>query len=350
MVGGVSSIGSLAPLPRAMGSDPAAAAAWAPMGTCGVSRAGLTPPGTVWPSRAWRTRWPSTAHIARLGGGGPAAGVAVAPVVEGVEVDRHAGHGQPADGVQQGGHPVPAGPVGGHGQVGLARQRALDQAGEHPPGPDLDEHPHAGLVHGLDLVGEPHALGDLPGDQLAGAGRRSSGYGAAVVLDHTGTAGGPEVDVGQVAAEPVGGPGHDRAVEGAGDGDALGADPVVLEQRHGRVDGGGRAGDDHLLGVVVVGDHHVAALDERLDLVALGGRGGGHGAGVVAGGLEDGLGPRLGQRQQGGLVDRARPRQGDQLAVAVAAGSSGRDAQLARAPWPRSARRCPGPAGRRGCR
>ncbi len=101
---------------------------------------------------------------------------------------------------------------------------------------------------------------------------------------------------------------------------------MVLEQGHGVVDRGGRPGDDDLLGVVVVGHHHVEPLDEGLDLVA-GGRGGGHRAGVVARGLEDGVGPLLGQPQQGGLVEGAGRRQGDQLAERVPAHGLGREAE-----------------------
>jgi hypothetical protein len=201
-----------------------------------------------------------------LGGVGPAPGVAVAAGVEGVEVDGHAGDGELGDGLQEGGDAVPAGPVGGHGQVGLARERAGDEAGEHPAGPHLHEHPYPGGVHRPDLVREPHALRHLPGDQRPGA------LGSVGV--HLGRRVGPhrddrrpELDTVQVARQAVGGPGHDRAVEGAGDGDALGGDPVVLELADGVVDGRRRPGDHDLLGVVVVGDHDPGVAEHGLDLV-----------------------------------------------------------------------------------
>src|SRR4051794_2184357 len=46
--------------------------------------------------------------------------------------------------------------VGGDGQVWPAWQYVADKRRKVPPRPRLDEDAHAGIVHGLDRLAEPH--------------------------------------------------------------------------------------------------------------------------------------------------------------------------------------------------
>ena len=146
----------------------------------------------------------------------------------------------------------------------------------------------------------------------------SSGYGAAVALDQAEEARRGDRHAGQARREDLARVGDERAVEGAGDRDASRGDARGLEARDGGVDARGGAGDDRLIGGVDVGDHHaVEALEVGRDARRRGGHGG-HGPRLGAGGLEDGLAARRAERQELGLGDRARERQGRELAVAVA--------------------------------
>ena len=167
--------------------------------------------------------------------------------------------------------------------MGLALEDAPHEAGEHGARPHLDEGAHPGGVHGLDELDEAHRLGELAGELGAGGGGIGRvGRGAAVGVDRQG--GRAEGHLGQGGAEGVGGAGHDLAVEGGADAEALGRDPGLAQGELGGGDGLGGAGEHDLARVVVIGDHHVklGLLDDRAHRVDVAG-GGRHRAGRGAG-------------------------------------------------------------------
>ena len=153
-----------------------------------------------------------------------------------------------------------------------------------------------------------------------------------------GRAVGPDRELGCVdglwfsaVGEPLSGAGDQRAVEGAGDGDALRAEPGGAQQPYGLVDRFRRSRDHRLLGRVVVGDddrggraRRRAGRPSTSSAPADDGR---HGARVVAVGRarggEDRGGALGAQRQERLRVQGAGGAEGDEFAVAVSGGHVG---------------------------
>ena len=148
--------------------------------------------------------------------------------------------------------------VQGHGRVRTPLQDARDETRQHRVWADLDEDAHAGGVHGLDLVDEAHAPGDLASEQLADrrwlAGVRSR---LAVGVDRQRRRG--EVDLCEGLGEGADAVGDDAGVESGGDTEAPEGKPRSVEGLLDSIDGLGRAAEHDLPRAVVVRDHDVEA-------------------------------------------------------------------------------------------
>ena len=156
------------------------------------------------------------------------------------------------------------------------------------PGPGLDEDPGAGGVHGLDLLDEADRRADLARRARARTASGSAGYGR-------GGAVGPHRELRRAApacsasavGEALARAGDQRAVEGAGHREPLGAEPGVPQRVDGRVDRR-RSGPeiDVCRGRVVVGHDHPSASRPSPQHAARPASAragdGGHRAGVVA--------------------------------------------------------------------
>ena len=225
--------------------------------------------------------------------------------------------------------------VAGDRAVGAVAEDLADELGEHPAGPGLDEHPRAGRVHGLDLVDEA----DRPVTWSASRPRTPSasvGYGAAVVLAHTGMRGAPTGDAGRGAR-----PSSRRARRrppGCGTRRPRGAAwrrcrrPRARRQRR-------RPPRWCPTSTTWFGPLWLATTTSSWPLDD-----GGHdvergarprpscpGRRPVGRGVEDGVAARLAEVEQGGGVERAGGGQRDELAVAVPGGDVGADADARRA-------------------
>ncbi len=222
------------------------------------ARPGGGAPAGIVPSAA-RTRWPSTVQPGRFGRGAVAASTASRPRNSQPVRDGHPGHRQLRQ-RRRGSRGTPGGPaVAGRPSGAAGRRGRRRPAGQHPPGPGLDEDPGPGRVHRLDLLDEPDRRADL-GGQLAADRVRVGGV-------RRGRAVGPHRDGGRArrpiasSARPNASPrgGHQRAVERARDRDPLRAEP-------GRRAGGPTAASTPAVGPeiticvgrVVVGQHDLA--------------------------------------------------------------------------------------------
>ncbi len=202
-----------------------------------------------------------------------------------------------------------------------------DQPGEDRAGARLDEDARAGLVHRLDLGGEGDRGADLGGEFGAHPGGvRRVGRGGAV---------GPHGELGRtdpLVREDLGESfprrGHERAVEGAGHGDAPRPEPGRAQESYGRLDVRRRPRNHRLFRRVEVGDDDRGGCSGRVQGAydgLGGGADGGHGARVVAGRGQDRAGPLGAQLQQGLGVECAGRGEGGQFAVAVPGGLVGVD-------------------------
>ena len=219
--------------------------------------------------------------------------------------------------------------------MGPVAEDLADEAREEPARAGLDKDPRAGLVHRLDLLGEPDLADELIGQQPADrlrvgrvAGRRH------VAKDRE--PGGPDVEPLEGPPEPLARAGHQGAVERGGDGQGGARQPRGLQRRGGASHPRPCPADDHLPGAVVVGDPDpVASFDRPRHRVAVG-VDGPHQAGVVALALaepgEHGLRPRRREGREGRLVEAAGHAQRHQLAVAVPGRHRRPDAERAQEP------------------
>ncbi len=256
----------------------------------------------------------------------------VAADEQGGRIDGDAGGGEFGDGEQQPAHPGLTGDIGGDHPVRPRPEDLRDQLGQHAAGARLDERPHTGGVHRLDLLDEPHRRGHLTGERRPDLRRcarirRRGGVGP------DGPVRGLDRDVGEQSGQGVRGGGHHRAVEGAGHRNAPGRQTGLRERLDRPGQCRGRPGDGDLTRRVVVGDHHGAlgpvgaqVGENRPDLLDGSGHGG-HRAGVVARGGQDRAGPRLAEPDQVSPVEHAGGDQGDEFAVGVATDMIGSDTQ-----------------------
>ncbi len=226
-----------------------------------------------------------------------------------------AGNGQRGNRVQQSSKPRPGARLDSHRHVRALAQDGSDQSRQHLAGTGLDEDPRTGRVHRLDLLDEAHGRADLPGELVAdvAVGRCSpvgpDRYSRRVQRDSV-----------EGRAERLRTGGDDRAVERAGDREALGAQACRTQRLDSAGHVVGRTRDHRLSRRVLVRGNDPAgeagAREHRLDLGARGGDGG-HGARVLACRREDRFGAGRAQLQQRREVEDARTRECDQLAVAV---------------------------------
>ena len=209
--------------------------------------------------------------------------------------------------------------IQGDGTVWPVLQTALDQVGQDGAGANLDKGAHPSGVHGLDLFGKAHRLGNLAGQGFAdGVGHAGIDGGHAVGVDRQQRL--VDADVLQKGAEGRRSRTHDRRMERGRDRQPLEANPSLLQFLFGRLDGALDAGNDDLIGAVVVGDDdpRVPAGQQRRHRI--GGMGnGGHRAGEHGGGFGHQLAPFAGDREEGFAIKRPCRMQRGHFAEAVAA-------------------------------
>ena len=165
-----------------------------------------------------------------------------------------------------------------HGAVGTPLEDATHQTRQHRTRADLDEGAGPSLGHGLDHLDEAHRKRQLLG-QLASRRVGFGGIGSRRAVGIDRQPGSAEVEVGEELPEPLPRRGDDLRVEGGGHRQAPGLDALFAEALLDLLDGRRPPRQDHLLGGVVVGHHHLAAprlesglevFERRVD--------GGHGA------------------------------------------------------------------------
>src|SRR5215208_4526019 len=141
----------------------------------------------------------------------------------------------------------------------LQGQRLLHQIGQHLPGTAFDEVDHTASVERPHYVEPAHRLGDRAHEQAGDVVERLAGH--AGVHGHRRLA-----DLGLVheRAERLHGGLHQRRVERAGHRQPLGADTALLELRLGIVERAEGAGENELIGGVVVGDRDRGHLGDQL--------------------------------------------------------------------------------------
>ncbi len=208
-----------------------------------------------------------------------------------------------------------------------AGEDPADQPGEYPPRPDLNEDPHTGRIHRLDLVDKSDRARDLTGERLSyRVGLRLVRLGGDIRPDRDARL--ADRNLVQLRAERLDRARNHRAVERARHRDPPGRQPCGRKASDGEVDRARRTGDHGLVRCVVVGDHNVGQLRPSggQDLLDTPGRGGHRGHRSRVGGrcesvgrAEDGLRPRRTEQQKIINVDGPGRAQGDQLTVAVAA-------------------------------
>ena len=210
--------------------------------------------------------------------------------------------------------------VQGHGLVRFAIENSPDQTAEHGLGPDLDEHPSTGCMHGLDLGDELHRLDQVLGHGLLDQrwlGGMQGGTGVGVDrqtpgLPARGLDGGGEQALGRS---------DEGRMEGGGYRNRAGIDAALLQHLQCLGDAGAGAADNALLRGVVVGDQQLRNGGDGLFDLSTRCLDHGHAAQLAAGAggsLDDKSATSLGQAHQSREVDLPGSEQGDELAVAVA--------------------------------
>ena len=181
----------------------------------------------------------------------------------------------------------------------------------------LDEDARPRRVHGVDLVREAHGLHEVLRELGRDLPRLPRVRRGGRVGEH-GNPGRRELDLAEHLRQALAGRSHERRVERARDGNRPRPQPLLLEPLQRLIDAGAAAGNDRLLGRVVVGDPDVGEPGERgadrvrsrLDR--------GHRPQILRRRFEDRAAAGLGDDGQRLLAQHAGLRQRDVLAVAVA--------------------------------
>ena len=259
---------------------------------------------------------------------------------QGPEVDRHASGAQAGQGRANTAETL----VGVEGDGGGVGDDARHQTRQHGAAADLDEDGGAGLGHRPDFLDEahrgPHLLRQGLADDVhvvavgggGGVGKhrhRRRLHGSATEGLEQGLAGGS----------------HQRRVKRRRHGELLDPQPGLFDGGDGFVDGGFFAGDDGLVGSVVVGEDHATNKGRKQRREAAGvADDGGHGPRGGRRRLHQ-FATATGQPQQGRLVKHARRAQGAQLAKGVAGGHVHRHAEALQHAHGRDARKAEGGLG-----
>ena len=246
------------------------------------------------------------------------------------EVDLGAQRRQVPEGVSQvGGAGGFAGrPVQGDDVDVTILERGANEAGEDAFWPHFDKGAHALGVEVFDDRLEAHRRGQLPTQQLGGQ-QRIVGVGRGRCVGVNRNRSGGQGRLGDFGAKGYPGRFDQRAVEGGrhrkGDGWPAGPAAACL----GRGNRGGAAGQDALVGAVVIGQDYIGHFRGQVLQRINGCLDSQHAARVTAAsGISHQAAAGHAQGQQGGAVDPAGGVQGGQFAIAVPAGSVRSDVEI----------------------
>ena len=259
---------------------------------------------------------------------------------QGSEVDRHAGGAQAGQGRADTAEAL----VGVEGDGGGVGDDARHQTRQHRAAADLDEDGGAGFGHRPDFLDEAHGGPHLLRQGLADDVDVVAVGGGGGVGEHRHRrrlhGGAPE----GFEQRRTGGL-HQRRVKRRRHGELLDPQPGLFDDRDGFVDGGFFAGDDGLIGGVVVGEDHPTSKGHQQRREAAGvADDGGHGPRDGRRRLHE-FATATGQPQQGRLVKHAGGAQGAELAKGVAGGHVHRHAEALQHAHGRDARQAEGGLG-----